>query len=103
VSINGTQMGNTHYLKREKDGKVIQLWIITEQYDEFGYHKTSVKFDIDPKYKTAFTYIQYPVPHEELKEISFVEFQNLCKEYNCLTHNSALPEPQAATGLVACK
>lgn len=87
-------MQTTHYLKREKEGKLIQLWMITELYDEIGYHKNAVKFDIDPNYKSVFSYLQYPIPHEELTEINFDEFRELCGKYNCLTKKPT-PAPLA--------
>jgi hypothetical protein len=86
-------MENIHYLKREKHEKIIQLWVVKEFYDEHGYHKRSVKFDIDPGYKTIYSYLQYNIPHEELTEISADEFKDLCCRFNCLCSSSELPAP----------
>lgn len=85
-------MQKTHYLKREKKGQLIQLLLITQIIDEFGSHLHSVKYDVDPEYKKVFSYLRYPIPHEELTEISFAEFRELCGMHNCLaTTESAVP------------
>ncbi|MBL0309007.1 MAG: hypothetical protein IPP77_04815 [Bacteroidetes bacterium] len=88
-------MGKTHYLKREKEGKIIQLHILTELGDEFGSVRR-IKLDVDDRYKKLFPYIGYPIPHEELNEISFDEFRELCCNLNCLAHQG-MPEPGVST------
>ncbi|MBL0309005.1 MAG: hypothetical protein IPP77_04800 [Bacteroidetes bacterium] len=55
-----------------------------------------VKMDVDDRYKKLFPYIGYPIPHEELTEISFDEFRELCCNLNCLAHQ-AMPESDVST------
>lgn len=84
-------MKNTHYMKREKEGRVIQLIIVVELLDGFG-NIQYVKWDLEECYKKAFPFLRYPIPHEELTEISFDEFRELCRQHNCLTHQG-MPAP----------
>jgi hypothetical protein len=80
-------MANTFYMKREKEGKLIQLLVVKETYGDFGLMTEKVKYDIDPSYKTKFHFMKYPIPQEELFEIGEEEFRQLV-----LLHLSGAPK-----------
>ena len=78
-------MANTHYLKREKDGRLIQLLVVIRSQVEFGFLTRTIKYAIDTRFNKEISYLLYHLPHEELTEISFDEFSELCCKHNALT------------------
>jgi hypothetical protein len=76
-------MANTFYMRREKEGKLIQLLIVKERHGEFGLMMDTVKYDVDPTYKIKFHFMGYPIPQEELFEVSKEEFAQLFNSHLC--------------------
>ena len=89
-------MANMHYLKREKQGKLIQLFAVCRSDDEFGFITRTTKYAIDEQYKKEISYLAYPLPHEELTEISFEEFKELSRKHNLLTAGN-IPNPKLSS------
>jgi hypothetical protein len=87
-------MQTTHYLKREKQGRLVQLFIITETVTAKGTLVTGSKIDVIPGYRKVIPYLRYTIPHEELTEIDFNEFRKLCGKHKLLKRPSA-PVPGA--------
>jgi len=89
-------MQKTHYLKRIKHGKIIQLYVVLEDKTKTGPRTRVAKVDVDRAYKNVIPYLRFTVPHDELCEIDLEEFRDICREHNCLSQKP-MPAPQNST------
>ena len=87
-------MYKTIYLKREKNGVVIQLFKIVEK-DILDVTPKITRYDIDDNFRHKFYFLDFTVPQDELHKIDEEEFFALFSKHLCHTPEET-PVPQMA-------